>query len=227
MGSSFTMTLASIFMWYWEKILCLICTHLMKSMEGIINIFDFFHFTPIFSVFIQIYWRCIFYVECIVTSTSIIVSNLNGKHTNIKLVYEFGVSVSFLDVLIQNNNGILSTSVYHKEAAEPYVVPFTSDHPLHIFRNIIIIAFRRGVRYSSTFDAFNAERRYIRLKLLYNGWLFFILKVNYAILWRIRGSFYRYPSKFIDAQFRKFVAKHNISSLSSLLPMMDNPSNSL
>ncbi len=96
--------------------------------------------------------------------------DLNDKHRNIKLVHEIGIRISFLDVFIQNDNGTLLTSVYHKDAAEPYVVPFTSDHPPHIFRNIINVALVRAVRYSSTFEAFNNERRYIRLKLLYNGY---------------------------------------------------------
>jgi len=96
-------------------------------------------------------------------------NNLNQAHPNIKLVYEIGTSVSFLDVFIQNNNGILLTSVYHKDAAEPYVVPFKSDHPPHTSRNIINGALVRAIRYSSTFENFNNERLYIRLKLLYNG----------------------------------------------------------
>ncbi len=47
----------------------------------------------------------------------------NQFHPNIKLVRQIGTSVSFLDILVENKNGVLATSVYHKEAAEPYVVP--------------------------------------------------------------------------------------------------------
>jgi len=93
----------------------------------------------------------------------------NDFHPNIKLVRQLGTSVSFLDVLVENKNGMLATSVYHKEAAEPYVVPFKSDHPRHIFTNIIDTALIRAVRYSSTLSTFNEERRIIKLMLLYNG----------------------------------------------------------
>ena len=93
----------------------------------------------------------------------------NTWHPNIKLEYKIGKSLPFLDVLMTNNNGILSTSVYHKPAAEPYVVPFISDHPRHVFRNIIQTALTRAIRYSSTLEAFQYERRYIQLMLLYNG----------------------------------------------------------
>ncbi len=94
---------------------------------------------------------------------------VNDLHPNIKLVRHIGTSASFLDVYIENNNGILGTSVFHKQAAEPYVVPFQSDHPRHIFKNIIDTALIRAVRYSSTLSAFQKERRYIKLMLLYNG----------------------------------------------------------
>jgi len=77
--------------------------------------------------------------------------------------------VSFLDVFLENKNGVLATSVYHKEAAEPYLVPFNSDHPRHIFKNIIDTALLRAMRSSSTLTAFNKEQRSIKLMLLYNG----------------------------------------------------------
>ena len=93
----------------------------------------------------------------------------NTWHRNIKLEYKISKSLPFLDVLLKNDNGILSTSVYHKPAAEPYVTPFISDHPRHVFGNIIQTALMRAVRYSSTFEAFNHGRRYIKLMLLYNG----------------------------------------------------------
>ena len=141
---------------------------------------------------------------------------MNNKHPQIKLVYDIGLRVSFLDVLIQNDNGTLLTSVYHKDATEPYVAPFTSDHPPHIFRNTITIALNRAIRYSSTFEAFNTERRYIRLKLLYNGYIFFP-NTNYN---RKYSYSYRYPSKYIDSRFRKFFTQHNLIPLSTLLPII-------
>ncbi len=99
----------------------------------------------------------------------------NNLHSNIKLVRQIGTSVSFLDVFIENKNGTLITSVFHKQAAEPYIVPFKSDHPRQIFKNVIDTALKRAVRYSSTLSAFHAERRSIKLMLLYNGYMFHFL----------------------------------------------------
>jgi hypothetical protein len=93
----------------------------------------------------------------------------NIWHPNIKLEYRISKTLPFLDVLLTNTNGILSTSVYHKPAAEPYLIPFISDHPRHVFTNIIKTSLDRAIRYSSTFEAINYERRSFKLMLLYNG----------------------------------------------------------
>ncbi|CAF4619157.1 unnamed protein product, partial [Rotaria socialis] len=83
---------------------------------------------------------------------------------------QIGRSVPFLDVFIQNNsNGALKTSVYHKAAAEPYVVPFGSDHPSHVFRSTVDTAIMRAVHYSTTLSQFEEEIQHMKLMFLYNG----------------------------------------------------------
>lgn len=96
-------------------------------------------------------------------------NDANRFHPNIKLSADVGKTVSFLDVQITNNNGQLLTSVYYKDSAEPYIIPFKSDHPRHTFANIIQAALARALRYSSTSALFNVERRNLCLTLLYNG----------------------------------------------------------
>ncbi len=98
-----------------------------------------------------------------------VLDSANTWHPNIKFDYKIGKSLPFLDVFLTNDNDTLSTFVYHKPATEPYVTPFISDHPRHVFVNVITTALVRAVRYSSTFEAFNTERRSIKLTLLYNG----------------------------------------------------------
>lgn len=97
----------------------------------------------------------------------------NSFHPNIKLVRQISQSLSFLDLLIENKNGSLMTSVYHKAAAEPYVVPFKSDHHQQVFTNIIDCALTRAIRYSTNLSDFDKERHYIKLMLLYNGFAMF------------------------------------------------------
>ncbi|CAF1524992.1 unnamed protein product, partial [Adineta steineri] len=163
MGSSFTLTLANIFMWKWQRELVR-----RQDISG-----EFFgrYIDDIFMT-----WNSS------EDELKILLNEANQWHPNIKLDYKISQSLPFLDVLLTNNNGILSTSVYHKPNAQPYVVPFTSDHPRHVFVNIIQTLLKRAVRYSSAFEILNYERRSIKLTLLYNG----------------------YPSSFIDQQFHKF-----------------------
>ena len=99
-------------------------------------------------------------------------NKINNHHSNIKITSTITNPTSFLDVKVNIMNGNqLITSVYHKEAAEPYVVPFRSDHPRHVFVNIIECALLRAIRYSSTLAEFNHERRLIKMILLFDGFI--------------------------------------------------------
>jgi hypothetical protein len=71
----------------------------------------------------------------------------NNFHPNIKLTHQIGTSLPFLDVFIENKTGILTTSVYYKEAAEPYILLFKSDHSRYVFGNIIETTLLRAIRY--------------------------------------------------------------------------------
>ena len=104
------------------------------------------------------------------------------KDKNIKISYEIKTSVNFLDITIVNENGSLKTTIYHKPTTEPYILPFTSDHPRHIHRNIPYAALLRAARLCSHVDDFNLERIRIDISLLLNG----------------------YPPNFISQQFNRF-----------------------
>ncbi|CAF1578519.1 unnamed protein product [Rotaria sordida] len=150
MGSSFTLTLANIFMWKWQKELVR-----RQDMTG-----EFYgrYIDDIFMTWNQSE-----------KELKDLLDKANTRHSNIKLEYKISKSLPFLDVLLTNNTGILSTSLYHKPAAEPYVVPFISDHPRHTFVNVIQTNLARAIRYSSTFDKFNNELCHLKLTLLLNG----------------------------------------------------------
>jgi hypothetical protein len=142
----------------------------------------------------------------------------NNWHPNIKLDYKIGQSLSFLDVLLTNDNGLLSTSVYHKPAAEPYVVPFISDHHRSVCGNIVQTSLARAIRYSSTFEAFLEERRDIKLMLLYNGCVFLLkMKDRRALVY---GSSSSYPSAYIENQYGKFFLEYHDAS--SFVPVLDD-----
>jgi len=58
--------------------------------------------------------------------------------------------------------------VFHKPSREPYCLPFTSIHPLHMRKNIPFAMLLRAIRYCSTFQLFLNERESLRMALLLN-----------------------------------------------------------
>ena len=104
------------------------------------------------------------------------------KDVNIKIKPTIGPSIDFLDVKIANENGILRTTVHHKPSKDPYYLPYTSDHPHRIHRNIPYSALVRAARLCSNLRDFHFERMRIDLALLLN----------------------QYPPNFITNQFLRF-----------------------
>jgi hypothetical protein len=171
MGSAFTLTLANIFMWKWQKqtIRSKLAAHECYG-RSVCRLYFFIEFNEVLFYFTNRYVDDIFFTwNESEADAKALLEEANAFHPNIKLTYTIGESVPFLDLHLTNQNGILQSSVYHKPAAQPTVLSFLSDHPRHVFRNVIQTALLRAVRYSSTFKAFNIERGQIRLKLLYNG----------------------------------------------------------
>ena len=121
--------------------------------------------------------------------------NAAKKDVNIKINYSIDTVVDFLDVTIVNEDSHLRTFIYHKPAAEPYILPYTSDHPRHIHRNIAYAALLRAARICSSVDDFSSECVRIDLSLLLNN----------------------YPPSFITQQFQRFFRFNNAIAVSKEL----------
>ncbi|CAF1529998.1 unnamed protein product, partial [Adineta ricciae] len=157
MGSSFTLTLANIFMWNWQK-------EFVRQHDVTGDLFGSILYKYIDDIFMT--WN---------RSERELRKLLHGasrRHSNIQLDYKIGRSLPFLDVLLTNNNGILSTSVYHKPSAQPDLVPFSFDHHPYVHANVIRTVLGRAIQYSSDMKTFNYENSQIELMLLYNGCVF-------------------------------------------------------
>lgn len=76
----------------------------------------------------------------------------------------------------------MKISIYHESVAELYILPYTSEHPYHIRRNISYASLLRAARICSNIDHFNSERIHIDVSLLLNG----------------------YPPNFVSTQFDRF-----------------------
>ena len=115
----------------------------------------------------------------------------NRKDQHIQITSKISQSIEFLDVLVENKNGELDTSVYHKSMAEPYIIPYASDHPRHIHKNMPYVGLLRAARLCSTVKDFDAERLHMEMILLLNG----------------------YPPRFISRHIKSFFTKFNAMSV--------------
>ena len=88
------------------------------------------------------------------------------KDINIEIETTIGTSINYLDVTIINENGKLRTKIFHKPTAQPYYLPYTSDHPHRYRHNIPYTALLRAARLCSNVNDFNQERLRIDVTLL-------------------------------------------------------------
>jgi hypothetical protein len=66
------------------------------------------------------------------------IEHCNSFHPNLKYTFEYSKKeINFLDVNIKKSNKGFETSVYKKPTHKNAYVHYTSNHPLHMFRNII------------------------------------------------------------------------------------------
>jgi hypothetical protein len=111
-----------------------------------------------------------------------------NRDINIEITPTIGTSVNFLDGTSTNENGHLRTSIYHQSTAEPYFLPYTSDHPHHIHRNIPYASLLRAARLCSHINDFNSERIRIDMSLLLNQYPPKMITKHFHIFFRINNA---------------------------------------
>ncbi|CAF5037179.1 unnamed protein product [Rotaria sp. Silwood1] len=169
MGSPLTLTIANCYMFFYEQ-------QIVKQ----INNSGGLYFRYIDDIFLAINWPVRHLFKQI--------DRWNHFDENIKLSENIGSTANFLDLHIENQDGVLFTSIFQKPSYEPYYLPFNSIHPLHMKKNIVFTMLLRTIRYCSTFQAYLNEREKLRMALLLN----------------------KYPNKFINEQFNNILIKLNI-----------------
>jgi len=187
MGSPLRMILANIYMFEWEQPL----------IEHQILHKELYGRYVLSSLFFCVSYDKYRYIDDVFMTTNswnqlnILLNRMEKKDENIRITRSMGSTIAFLDVLISNDHGQLKTSVFHKPAVEPYLLPYSSEHPRHTHCNTIKGALLRAIRLCSQVEDFDQDRLQIELKLLLNG----------------------YPLKFVTKQFQRFFVEHNASML--------------
>ena len=170
MGSPLTLTVTNCYMFFFEQ-----------SIKRQISNGHGLYFRYIDDIFITINWPQRHFLKEI--------DRWNKIDDNIRLSANISHTADFLDLHMENKNGELFTSVFHKPSYEPYYLPFNSIHPLHMKKNIPFAMLLRGLRYCSSFDAYLDERAKLRMALLLN----------------------KYPGHFVDQQFHRLFYKFGIN----------------
>lgn len=171
MGSPLTLTIANCYMFFFEQ---KILNQVNNSLGLYLRYID--------DIFLAINWPQRHLLKQI--------EKWNQFDVNIKLEAKMNQSANFLDLHIENENGHLITNVFHKPSYEPYYLPFSSVHPMHMKKNIPYAMFLRAIRYCSTFQLFINERESLRMALLLN----------------------KYPNQLISSQFLRVLEKFKIQS---------------
>ncbi|CAF1166874.1 unnamed protein product [Adineta ricciae] len=135
------------------------------------------------------------YIDDIVMTTNLSIEEITNllekmqhKDPNISISYKIDSAIDFLDVAIENNLGHLKTSIFHKSSAESYILPYTSDHPHHIHRNIPYAALLRAARLCSNVRDFDMERIRIDVSLLLNDYPFDFISEHFQRFFYISNA---------------------------------------
>ena len=188
MGSAFTQVYANIYMLEWEQELI---QHQAEHNE-IYGRFVHPSLDKLYSILLHRYIDDLFMTNNQTTEEiNLVLGVAQNKDVNIEIETNMSSSVNYLDVTITTENGQLRTKIYHKPTAEPYYLPYTSDHPHRYHRNIPYSALMRAARLCSHVEDFNQERLRIEMSLLLSD----------------------YPPTVITNQFLRFFQVHRAEHL--------------
>lgn len=98
------------------------------------------------------------------------IERVRQRASQIKFETKINFQVDFLQVYIENRQGVLYTRVYHDPLVQKYTLPFVNRHTYvehsHWLRSSLI----QAVRYCTSVEDFNHERAYLQVTLLANGY---------------------------------------------------------
>jgi hypothetical protein len=162
-----TRTLVDIYLWHWQ-------TSLVSQLGYHEEFYGRLETHPQTSPSIVLSSR--YYDKVLLTwgpsndRLQVLLDELNQKHPDTRMATTIGSNVHFLGAHIENRRGELHSRVHHDPTAAPFLLPYVIGHPRLSYRQWLQWALRRAVRYCTTMEDFDEERRYIELTLLAHGY---------------------------------------------------------
>ena len=126
--------------------------------------------------------------------------NANRTHPNISFTHEYSsTAVSFLDVIIKINNGIISTRLYKKTTDNHRYLNYTSCHPMHIKNSIIFSQLLRYKRICSDRKDFIKHSKELVTHFLHIGYPIKAILNQWDKVYKVhRASLFTHREKPID-----------------------------
>ncbi|CAF3947392.1 unnamed protein product [Rotaria magnacalcarata] len=108
----------------------------------------------------------------------VFLQTIRDKNPNVQFQKLIGTNVPFLNAFVKNQNGELSTRVYHHPILPRYTLPYVVGHSKLAHGDWFRSALIRAVCYCSSIENFNLERIYLKLTYLANGYSIFFVENN-------------------------------------------------
>lgn len=123
----------------------------------------------------------------------IYIKQLNEQNPDVQLTISRANQVHFLDAYIANENGILHTRVYRDVSLQPFLLPYSAEHPRQLHRQWFRFRVARALQYCASFNDFQEEYLQLELTFLANGYsLEFIKYLWEQFLKRFKPFSYAY-----------------------------------
>lgn len=98
------------------------------------------------------------------------INELNEQNPDVQLTISSGHRVHFLQASIENQKGVLHTSVYEDAHVQPFLLPYSAEHPRLLHRQWFRFRLARAIQYCQSFDDFQEQRLQLELTFLANGY---------------------------------------------------------
>lgn len=112
-------------------------------------------------------------------------SKLNEQYPDVQLTTSTSSHVHFISAYVENRKGSLYTRVYHDPLIQPFLLPYTVEHPRLWHRQWFRFALIRAGLYCTLVEDFNDERLHIELTFLANGYSYDCVEYHMRLFFQL------------------------------------------
>ncbi|CAF4960736.1 unnamed protein product, partial [Rotaria magnacalcarata] len=101
-----------------------------------------------------------------------ILKSMKSDYHHLSFDIHIGKNLNYLDLYLENHNGILYSRVHHQHNQQPYTLPYISSkgNSIRTYSHWLRSSLLRAIRYCTSIEDFNQERIYLEMTYLANGY---------------------------------------------------------